>query len=89
MTIPAQQDQSNVKRGADLLVRRLWLSSFCFLEITWKTQGEEILEPALVIKNNHGRNCLRLISPIFKQAPFSHTPELISYLKALQTKDTL
>lgn len=89
MTIPAQQDQSNVKRGADLLVRGLWLSSFCFLEITWKTQGEEILEPALVIKDNHGRNCLRLISPIFKQAPFSPTPDLISYLKALQTKDTL
>lgn len=74
-----------MKRDADLLVRGLWLSSFCFLEITWKTQGEETLEPSLVSEDKLGRNCLNLVAPIFKQAPFSPTPELISCLKALQT----
>lgn len=46
MAIPAPQEpnQNNVMRGADLLVRGLWLSSFCFLEMIWKTQGEEILQ---------------------------------------------
>lgn len=75
MTNPAKQDQSNKKRGADLLERGLWLSSFCFLEITWKTQGEKT---SLVIKDKYGRNCLRFVSLVFKQAPFSSTPELIS-----------
>lgn len=89
MTIPAQQDQSNMKRGADLLVRGLWLSSFSFLEIIWKTQREEILESSLVIKDKRGRNSLRLLPLFSNELHFrphqclSHT----SYLKALQTKD--
>lgn len=60
MSIPAQEGQSSMQRVADLLVRGLSSSSFCFFEITWKTQGKETLEPSLVITDKHMENWVRV-----------------------------
>lgn len=86
MAIPAQQDQSNTMRGADLLLRGLWLSSFCFLEMIWKHKERRSCSELWLSKISMG-DTISLFSP--SKAPFAPTPELISYLKAPQTKDTL
>lgn len=86
MAIPAQQDQSNTMRGADLLLRGLWLSSFCFLEMIWKHKERRSCSELWLSKISMG-DTISLISP--RKAPFAPTPELISYLKAPQTTDTL
>lgn len=82
-SIPAQEGRSSMKRVADLLVRGLSSSSFCFLEITWKTQGKETLEPSLVITDKHGENWARVSSPVFSLALLSPPPEPTSHLSYL------